>query len=120
LARIEADPGAWPEPIRNLPELARFACHRTGNVVLDQVFNPYQNGPWLTWANEMSQLAQCWKRAKPVIGQCNRLVAWCEHEPGNIAKLAGFVMGGAEIEVENKTIEEIQRNIGDLYYELDW
>ncbi|MBE7556815.1 MAG: hypothetical protein HS126_37710 [Anaerolineales bacterium] len=31
LHAIEADPGLYPEAVRWLPELARWACHRTGN-----------------------------------------------------------------------------------------
>jgi hypothetical protein len=48
LYQLEADPGRYPEPVRWLPELARWACHRTGNAMLDQHFDPYHDGPWFT------------------------------------------------------------------------
>ncbi len=99
LGRVEADPGRYPEPVRWLPELARWACHRTGNVILDQHFNPYQSGPWFTWReNDLLQIKTAWRRARPVINVFHRLMQWYEQDSTNLLKLANFIMQGGSCE----------------------
>jgi hypothetical protein len=99
LEQIEADPGRYPEPVRWLPELARWACHRTGNFMLDQQFDPYHNGPWLTWReNDLLQVQTAWRRAKPVIEVFHRLMQWYEADSANLLKLADFLMQGGNCE----------------------
>ncbi|MBN1220819.1 MAG: hypothetical protein JXM69_17995 [Anaerolineae bacterium] len=95
LQQIEADPGRYAEPVRWLPELARWAGHRTGNVMLDQHFDPYREGPWFTWREpDVEQLKTAWRRAKPVIEVLDRLLAWYEQDHGRLAQLADFLMNG--------------------------
>lgn len=100
LHRIEADPGAYPEPVRWLPELARWACRRTGNHLLDGSFDPYHDGPWLCWESEaeLEQVRSAWRRAGPVIEQFRRLMAWYEAEPGRITLLTNFLLEGKNYE----------------------
>ncbi|MCP4992928.1 MAG: hypothetical protein GY934_03945, partial [Gammaproteobacteria bacterium] len=59
LDEIESDPGQYPEPVRWLPELVRWACHQTGNPLLDQTFQPYQNGPWYPW-DDLDEVRYAW------------------------------------------------------------
>jgi hypothetical protein len=95
LEQIEVAPGRYPEPVRWLPELARWACHRTGNVMLDQHFDPCHDGPWFTWReNDLRQIKTAWRRAKPVIDVFQRLMRWYETDPGRLMKLADFIMNG--------------------------
>lgn len=95
LEQIEADPGRYAEPVRWLPELARWACHRTGNVMLDQHFDPYGDGPWLTWReSDLLQIKTAWRRARPVIDVFHRLMHWYETDTSNLMKLADFLMNG--------------------------
>jgi len=91
---IEADPGRYPEPVRWLPELARWACHRTGNVMLDRHVDPYQAGPWFSWHHDLDEIRHAWRRAQPVIQVFQRLMNWYEHDSSNLAKLANFMMNG--------------------------
>ena len=56
LRAIEADPGRYPEPVRWLPELARYACGRTGNPILDCELDPGGQGPWFSWAADLEQV----------------------------------------------------------------
>lgn len=101
LHAIEADPGLYPEPIRWLPELARWACHRTGNHLLDRPAMALraglnEDGPWLSWESEfeVEQVKSAWRRAQPVIGQFRRLMKWYEADPSRITLLANFLMEG--------------------------
>jgi hypothetical protein len=130
LERIESDPSLWPEPIRTLPALARYACHATGNIVLDSTFNPYdQHGPWCTWDNHTIQIQASWQRAKIILQWFDRLMKWYAREPAKIASLAHFVMEGAELEQrlsrstrpasEATKNHQIYSQIGGIY-ELDW
>ena len=99
LGEVESDPGRYPEPVRWLPELARWACHRTGNVMLDRHFDPYDQGPWFTWREpDLEQLRTAWRRAKPVITAFERLLAWYETDPGKLYHLASYLMKGASCE----------------------
>jgi hypothetical protein len=94
LSQIEADPGRYPEPARWLPELARWACHRTGNVMLDRSFDPHHDGPWFTWADDLAEIKHAWRRAQPLLKALQRVTAWCEQDNTHIAKLAHFIMEG--------------------------
>ncbi len=94
LSQIEADPGQYPEPVKWLPELARWACHSTGNFMLDRHFAPHRDGPWLTWADHLEEVKHAWRRAQPVIQAFHRLMAWYEADHGKLADLAKFIMNG--------------------------
>lgn len=127
LHRIEANPGIWPAPIRQIPELARYSCHKTDNLILDQTFNPYsgqarQSGPWLTWANHLTQVAASWKRAKPVLHWFQRLMAWYDDEPGRLSALAQFIIDGAELErrPQPPPTTTIVTIMEDLIYDLEF
>ena len=100
LHTIEADPGLYPEAVRWLPELARWACHRTGNHLLDRVFEPHHDGPWLSWASEsdVEQTRSAWRRARPVIEQFRRLMEWYEADTSRLTLLANFLMEGINYE----------------------
>jgi hypothetical protein len=100
LYTIENNPGQYPEPARWLPELARWACRRTGNVILDRHFDPYRDGPWFRW-NELSEVQNTWQRAQPVIHALDRLRVWAEADPDNLAALARFLMRGGSTEPLN-------------------
>lgn len=128
LRRIENDPGPWPDAVRTLPALARYACHTTGNIVLDGQFNPYnQEGPWCTWTNHTIQIQASWQRAKLALHWFDRLMKWYTHEPARLTSLAHFLIEGAEIEqkLSRSTQSETAKNqqlyalIGGMY-ELNW
>lgn len=126
LHRIEANPGLWPAPIRQIPELARYSCHKTGNIFLDKSFNPYsdtarQSGPWYTWTNHLSQVAESWKRARPVLRWFHRLMQWYEYEPGRLSALAQFIMAGARVEHQPPSeTTTIVKMMEELFYELEF
>jgi hypothetical protein len=93
LRAIEADPGRYPEPVRWLPELARWACGRTGNFILDQSFD-LNRGPWLSWQNDLEQVRTAWRRARPVIDQFHRLIDWVEADQSRLTLLTYALMEG--------------------------
>ncbi|GIK40434.1 MAG: hypothetical protein BroJett011_42670 [Chloroflexota bacterium] len=97
LNRIEEDPGQYPEPVRWLPELSRWVCHRTGNPLLDVLFTE-QEGPWFTWETDLQTLRSAWRRAKPVLNQFHRICEWYEKDSTNLSLLAGFLMEGNSCE----------------------
>lgn len=100
LHAIEADPGLYPEPVRWLPELARWTCRRTGNPLLDRQFDPAEAGPWFVWQAEsdLIQVRSAWRRAGPVIAQFRRLMEWYEKDPSRLTFLANFLMEGNDDE----------------------
>jgi len=95
LQAIELEPEGYPEPLRWLPELARFACHRTGNPILDHHFNPYGHGPWFRW-DEVEEIRIAWQRAQPVLKAFDRLMAWYETDTQNLMYLTDFLLGGRD------------------------
>ena len=80
---VEAYPDEYPDWLRSLPGLARWACHRTGNAILDlpppgwgqdgrRTLNPYRLSHHFTW-REVDQLRMFWQAAKPLV---KSLEAW--------------------------------------------
>jgi len=96
LEEIESDPNRYApsDAVRFLPELARWACARTNNPLLDHHFDPYERGPWFTWAEDLPRVRRWWQRAAPVVEMLHRLMAWYEQDPANLAKLTRFFMEG--------------------------
>ena len=94
LHQIEADPGRYPEPVRWLPELARYACGRTGNPILDCELDPGGQGPWFSWAADLEQVRAAWRRAQPVLTQFRNLITWGEADSSRLTLLATSLMEG--------------------------
>ncbi len=97
LDEIESDPGQYSEPVRWLPELVRWACHQTGNPMLDKSFDPYRDGPWYPW-DDIDEVRYAWQRAQNVIKAFHRLMEWYEADNSRLALLVYFLMegGGAD------------------------
>ncbi|RMG72448.1 MAG: hypothetical protein D6722_05415, partial [Bacteroidetes bacterium] len=74
-------------------DLARWACGRTGNVLLDRHFDPYNHGPWFPWA-EQESLRTLWRRAAPVVDALERLMAWYRDDPARLTLLTKFLING--------------------------
>ena len=93
---IEADPGRYPEPVRWLPDLARWVCHQTGNFVLDHHFDPYDPlcFNWILWSDieKIQTIKQDWPKAKRVIPKLDHLMQWYEEDQNNLINLAEFLM----------------------------
>jgi hypothetical protein len=93
---IAADPGRYPEPLQALEPVARWVCGRTGNIILDRSFQPYQDGPWFTWAEDLQRVRDTWQRARPVLDWGRRLEQWYQNDNSNLSKLAYFLMEGVD------------------------
>jgi hypothetical protein len=97
LARLEADPdpGRYPGFVRELPALARWACSRSGNLVLDQVIEPDLPTTWIAWEDEakLAQLRQDWPRAKQLVAWGEQLEGWHSRDMTNLTRLADFLAG---------------------------
>ncbi|MEM7348696.1 MAG: hypothetical protein AAF485_31080, partial [Chloroflexota bacterium] len=93
LEEIESDPGRWPEPVRWLPEMIRWACHETKNPILDRQFDPYRDGPWFPW-DDVDEVRYAWQRAQGVIKAFQRLMTWYEEDCSRLGLLAEFLMEG--------------------------
>lgn len=67
------------EPLCWLPELARYACARTGNNILDRAphFLLWELDDWYRWDN-LDQLKADWEAAKVVRAKAKALTAWAE------------------------------------------
>ncbi|MCP4992896.1 MAG: hypothetical protein GY934_03785 [Gammaproteobacteria bacterium] len=95
LDTIDSDPGLWPEAVRNLPEIARWACHKSGNIVLDRCFAPHDKGTvWLQWGDHLAAVKMATRRARPVMKAFHRLMDWYQAEPTRLSKLANFLIKG--------------------------
>jgi hypothetical protein len=93
LQTIESQPDQYPQPVRWLPELARWACRQTGNILLDHRFDPYGAGPWFRW-DELPRVQSAWQRALPVVNVLERIWTWIDTDPDNLPALARFLMRG--------------------------
>ncbi len=100
LHTIETYPDQYPEPVRWLPELARWACRRTGNVLLDRHFDAYRDGPWFLW-EELDTVKNAWFRAQPVKQALERVWKWVNDDPAHITALARFLMDGGSTDQLN-------------------
>lgn len=95
LDAIDSDPGLWPEAVRELPGLARWACHKSGNIILDRRFDPTdRNTVWLQWAEHLESVKLAVRRARPVLRSFQRLLAWYQADPTRLSKLADFLIQG--------------------------
>ncbi len=95
LDTIDSDPGLWPEAVKSLPEIARWACHRTGNIVLDRHFDPNDSGTvWLRWGEHLETVKTATRRARSVMRAFHRLMDWYQAEPTRLGKLADFLIKG--------------------------
>jgi hypothetical protein len=93
LNHIETHPADYPDPLRFLPELARWACGNTGNPLLDHHFDPRRDGPWFRWDTELTAIQSAWRRAKPVYEAYLRLMEWYSRAPENLIYLADYITG---------------------------
>lgn len=100
LHHIELEPEAYPESVRRLPALARWACGTTDNPILKWSFNIYyeEDGERLSWETDVEKARLAWQEAKPVIEQFDRLLKWCREGTGNLVDLAEFLMEGKNVE----------------------
>lgn len=108
LRAVEENPGQYPEPVRWLPELARWVGRTTHNIILDLAAGSTQVDaldradptptPWpplrFTWANDLEQVRAAWRRAKPVIQQLERLERWVEADSSRLNLLYSFFSEG--------------------------
>jgi hypothetical protein len=91
LLAIETDPGCYPEPVRWLPELVRWACGKTGNFILDRPASPpYLHLGW----DQLLEVKTAWLRARPLLAQRDRLMRWYEQDPARLTLLADVLMDG--------------------------
>lgn len=99
LQEVETDPGRFPEPGRWLPELARWACHATGNPLLDltRPVELHLDHDWppvpFTW-DDLETVRVAWRRAKPVIVQLERLETWLKNDESRFIRLFKFFKEG--------------------------
>jgi hypothetical protein len=94
LEAIAADPGQYPEPLRALPVVARWVCGCTGNILLDQCFQPYQDRPRFSWDEDLERVRQAYQCARPVLDYGHRLEQWYQNDSSNLSKLAHFLIEG--------------------------
>jgi hypothetical protein len=93
LEDVEADPHRYPRQFHDLPVLARWACHRTGNPILDNINycdecgHSYQ----LRWS-DLAEIKTAWQQARPAREKLGRLAAWHAADPGCLSNIARFLM----------------------------
>lgn len=102
LRGVEQNPGRYPEPVRWLPELARWVGHTTHNPILDLAAgagNSDTTAAWppsrFAWANDLAEVQSAWRRARPVIYQLERLERWIEADASRISLLYTFFSEGS-------------------------
>lgn len=100
LRAVEQDPGRYPEPVRWLPELARWVGHTTHNSILDMAagVDHLEPATWppsrFTWANDLEEVRSAWRRARPVIQQLERLNRWLDQDASRLNYLYTFFCEG--------------------------
>lgn len=96
LHTIEVNPAAYPESVCWLPALARWACGRSGNPMLDWSYSAYygQSDSRLSWATDLERAKTAWDEAKPLVEQFHKLMGWCQKSAGPLIFLADFIMEG--------------------------
>jgi hypothetical protein len=83
------------ERLGRLPGLARWACHMTGNLILDNV-NEANFGfqdLW-TWA-DLPEIRQCWRQARPAIDQLRPLMDWYEADADCLSDITSLLVAGS-------------------------
>lgn len=88
--RIERNPHKYPGPVRWIPNMARWACGDTGNVILDTTYKRFEDGPWYEW-HTLQAIKRAWQRAHPIVLQREPFLKWAS-EPGRLARLTRFLM----------------------------
>jgi hypothetical protein len=101
LRDVEENPDQYPELVRELPNLARWATHTTGNPLLDW--------PPLEWVNNYLRQSQhfyrfswddvclvrmLWRQVQPIVGQLKHLAEWVEQDENRLTMLFNFFAEG--------------------------
>ncbi len=77
------DTTSLSEPLCWLPEMARYACGQTGNIIMD---TPRTDINWMTdwyhWDNptDLAFIRQQWAETKVIRGRIQMFLEWCEGE----------------------------------------
>lgn len=80
------------EPLCWLPEIARIACGRTGNVILDCA-NYIEEEPlgW-RWDRDLEKARRCWAEAKPSIEHWRKFLNWFDG-PKEMRQMVELLIG---------------------------
>jgi hypothetical protein len=101
LRDVEENPDQYPEPVRELPNLARWATHTTGNPLLDwpplEWVNNYlrqsQHFYRFSW-DDVSLVRMLWRQVQPIVGQLKHLAEWIEQDENRLTMLFNFFAEG--------------------------
>jgi hypothetical protein len=98
---VEENPDQYPELVRDLPNLARWATRTTGNPLLDwpplEWVNNYLRQPQhfyrFSW-DDVNLVRMLWRQVQPVVGQLKRLTEWAEQDENRLTMLFNFLAEG--------------------------
>lgn len=105
LQAIENEPEQYPEPLRWLPGLARWACGNSGNPILDapplewdeddsnETQSPQQRPLRFIW-DDAERLRKVWGWARPIVEQLKNLLWWINQDETNLVRLFTFFVEG--------------------------
>ncbi|MCK6623679.1 MAG: hypothetical protein DPW09_01955 [Anaerolineae bacterium] len=101
LRDVEENPDQYPELVRELPNLARWATHTTGNPLLDwpplEWIHNHLRQPQhfyrFSW-DDVSLVRMLWRQVQPIIGQLKHLAEWVEQDENRLLLLFNFFAEG--------------------------
>lgn len=79
-------------PLCWLPDVAKIACNRTGNDLMD-CSNYFEDDPvQYTWAEDLEQAKQVYREAKPWVEKLRAFLRWCDG-PAEMQALVDALVG---------------------------
>jgi hypothetical protein len=89
LHQVEQNPDQYPDIMRHLPILAKWACRMTGNPILDYPPPQWSDNrilipqPYYFRWDDASLARMLWQRAKPIIDLLEPFMEWYREDPDN-------------------------------------
>jgi hypothetical protein len=87
-----ADWSAYRSPLCYLPDAARIACGRTGNVLLDSSNYMEEEPLGWTWADDLELARQTYAAAAPAVAKLKEFLRWCDG-PAEMQAMVAVLVG---------------------------
>ena len=85
----QGDFGHLPEPLCWIADVARIVTKRTGNLILDSVYESYFDW-WpdqFTWDEDIDALRAAWQEAKLIADRYLKFITWLNNEEGAVQQM---------------------------------
>lgn len=106
-------PETHPEPLCWLPDVARYACRKCGNKLLDSALstwdeNEYEHdGRFFTWAEDIETVKELYQEAAPVWKRIEEFLRWANDQAA-MEEIAWALLGNEPPALAPRVVEGLE------------